>query len=177
MGNEIFAEENPAYAVLYKPDADNDWSARVVDLECGVVTGSRCRLTKEPDAYAVLYTPQPDGKWLAEIVDLPECKASRPEIAQARATAKDSAKKALASYAERGEAAPKPVTICYYTRPSDFQTHGGTEDTILEAVEEAVVKAVAQHRKDHGATPRSSSVCGYVTLSEDTSTDDSGAPE
>lgn len=168
-----FANESPAYAVLYRGNANNGWSASVVDLDCGVITSSRCNLTKDPGAYAVLYTRQPDGKWLAEVVDLPGCKASRPEIAQARIAAKDLARKALAIYAERDEPAPRPVTICHYTRPTDFQMNVATEVTILEEVAEAVVSAVTRHRQEHGITPPSSTVCGYVFLAEDGKSDDS----
>ncbi len=165
MSNQNPVNESPAYVVLYHPSSGNEWSARVVDLDCQVITSGHCRLTKDPNAYAVLYTPQPDKKWLADILDIPGCSASRPEIAQARVAVKYLAKRTLASYSERGEQAPRPVTICYYTRPTDFQMYQGREITILEAVAEAVIEAVTRHRRERGKTPQPVSVCGYVSLS------------
>lgn len=172
-----FADDSPAYAVLYSPDVSHGWSARVVDLDCGVIINGRCNLTKDPESFAVLYSPQPDNKWLAEIVDIPGCSVSRPEIAQARVAVKDLAKKTLAKFTERNEPAPQPVTHCHYTRPTDLQLYSGRETTILEAVAAAVAAVVTRSLQGSGTTPPAFSVCGYVLLSEDGNSEAPSSPD
>jgi len=165
MSSENFANESPAFAVLYHPVDDNGSSARIVDLNSHIVSAEPCNLTKAQDAYAVLYTPQPDGKWLAEIVDLPGCSATRPEIAQARIGAKALAMKVLGGHKARGEPAPPAVTFCHYTRPTDAELNRGVDRTIVEEVADAVANLVDQHRREQGTTPQASTLCGYVSLS------------
>lgn len=56
MTDESFARQNPAYAVLFTPDGENRWLARVPDIPACEARGHGDALAKAAPAYAVLYT-------------------------------------------------------------------------------------------------------------------------
>ena len=157
MTNESFAQQNPAYAVLYTPEGENRWHARVPDIpECSA-SGDGSDLRKAPPAYAVLYTLEGEGRWRATIVDIPGCQARGKDVGKAKVAARQKLKAVLAKYQQKRQLAPPPETMCHYIRPNSphLMVAGATATA-------AITEAVRDFQNTHGTLPPAAAVCGYV---------------
>jgi len=157
MTNETFAQQNPAYAVLYTPEPDDRWRARVIDIPECEAFGDGSDLRKEPTAYAVLYTPEAEGHWRARVVDIPGCEVSRPGVALAKIAARERVKNVLEKCRQNGQPMPAATSnICYVRPNSQHRGLGGKSAT------EALGEVLKAYREAHGTLPPAVSVCGYV---------------
>lgn len=161
MSDNTFAQQNPAYAVLFKPESQDRWRASVPDIPECVAFGDVSDLKKLAPAYAVLYALQRDGRWQATVLDVPGCVARGKDVGVAKVAANQKLKAALAKYASRQQTPPPPVTMCHYIRPNSpypLVAHA--------TASAAITQAVRDYRDSQGPLPPAVSVCGYVNPEE-----------
>jgi len=157
MTGEAFAQQNPAYAVLYTPDGDNRWLARVPDIPECEARGHGDALAKAAPAYAVLYSLEQDGRWRATVLDIPGCEARGKDVGVAKVAANQKLKTMLAKYRKKGLSAPLPLTRCHYIRPNSPHSLVGQQTATA-----AITEVVRAYRETHGTLPPAATVCGYV---------------